>query len=124
MYTFKIIPIASSMSSQIQYTCESEYTIIRNTSYNTSFYQQTTTNMNYLKEIEELISDLKTSHPKHSEELEEVLHFACSVTELLIHCTNILLSVRKTAHQSTSKRIDRLEKFCNSMGLYPQMKKM
>jgi hypothetical protein len=74
--------------------------------------------MNYLDEIEALILDLKLSNPRESRQLQELFNFTNSGTELLMGSVKILLSVRENAPPAVIARINELEQFCHSIGLF------
>jgi hypothetical protein len=75
--------------------------------------------MDYLKEIESIVTDLKVDNSDAAAELREIYDYSFSGTELLMKCVQFLLSIKEQVNPSIKLRILELKIFCNSIGLFP-----
>ena len=75
--------------------------------------------MDYLKEIESIITDLKASDANAAAKLREIYDYSFSGTELLIKSVHFLLGIKDDVNPAIKLRILELRNFCNSIGLFP-----
>jgi len=75
--------------------------------------------MDYLREIESIITDLKASNIDRAAELREIYDYSFSGTELLIKSVHFLLGIKGEVNPDIRLRILELNNFYNSIGLFP-----
>ena len=75
--------------------------------------------MDYLKEIESIVPDLKASNTDAAAELREIYDHSFSGTELLMKSVHFLLGIMGEVSPAIRLRILELKNFCNSIGLFP-----
>lgn len=78
-----------------------------------------TIRMDYLKEIESIINDLKGSDEEAATRLKEIYEHSFTSTELLMGCTYFLLEIKEKVSPVSRGKILKLKAFCNSIGLFP-----
>jgi hypothetical protein len=75
--------------------------------------------MDYLKEIDSIIADLKAIDTNKAADLREIYDYSFSGTELLMKSVHFLLLIKEEVSPDIRRRILELKAFCNSIGLFP-----